>query len=552
MTRLRPWQDEALQKAIDWLLVKKADKHFLINAAPGSGKTIAACSIANALYARDEIDRTIVIAPRSEVVNQWAQEFTLVTRRPMLKVTAIERDIRALEMDVCATWAAVDGLEEQFRVLCASKRTLVICDEHHHAAVEAAWGTSAGSAFVDARFVLVLTGTPIRSDGQKSVWLAYDDAGAIDQPDEGTYTLTYGKAVELEYCRPVEFHRHEGLFNVDLEGGEVINISSKKPAKLTPDLTRIPGLQRALNFYTLARTPQYEKDGKTPLRAGYQGTMIEAASRKLSEIRDRMPDAGGLVIAPSIEIANYFVDLIDLLDGERPILVHSKMPNADNKIDAFRKSSKKWLVSVAMVSEGVDIPRLRILVYLSSALTELAFRQAIGRAVRTNGPDDDTYAYVVMPSFDTLEEYARRVEEEMPARVKIAANSKRTKKCPVCLTECELGAAVCTHCNHAFPERAAQKKFCSVCNAENSFSAKNCVQCGHSFAAEFHLSLEEALRAGVIVRGMDIDEEEAREGEAMAKNVRDKILRSGDEKLMRILRTLPDASWARLKNIMDP
>ncbi len=551
MVKLRPWQEEALQKAIDWLLSKRVDRHFLINAAPGAGKTIAACAIANALFARNEIDRVIIIAPRSEVVNQWARDFNFVTHRPMLKVTAIENDIGALDMDVCATWAAIQGLSDQFRSVCMSKRTMVVCDEHHHAAVEAAWGASAGSAFSDAAFVLVLTGTPIRSDGQRSVWLAYDDAGAIDQPDEGTYTLTYGQAVELEYCRPVEFHRHEGLFNVDLEGGEVINVSGKKPAQLSPDLKRIPGLQRALNFYTLARTPQYEKDGKTPLRLGYQGTMVQAAAQKLSEIRNSMPDAGALVIAPSIEIANYFVDLIELIDSERPILVHSKMPNADNKIDAFRKSDRRWLVSVAMVSEGVDIPRLRVLIYLSSALTELAFRQAIGRAVRTNGPSDDTYAYVVMPSFDTLEGYALRVEEEMPARVKDAKKAKLAKRCPVCLTECSLDAAECNNCHHTFPERVKQKRICSVCGAENSLSAKKCESCGHSFAAEFHLSLEEALRAGVIVRGMDIDEDEAREGEAMAKEVREKILRSGDEKLLRILRTLPDASWGRLKNIMD-
>ena len=69
--------------------------------------------------------------------------------------------------------------------------------------------------------------------------------------------------------------------------------------------------------------------------------------------------------------------------------------------------------------------------------------------------------------------------------------------------------------------------------------------------AEFHLTLEDALRTGVIVRGMDIDEEEAREGEAMADDVREKILQSGDEKLLRILRVLPEESWARLRNILD-
>jgi superfamily II DNA or RNA helicase len=84
--------------------------------------------------------------------------------------------------------------------------------------------------------------------------------------------------------------------------------------------------------------------------------MVDAAPHQLTDLRNRMPEAGGLVIAPSIELAEYFVDLIEKLEGERPFLVHSKMQNPENKIDAFRKSTSRWLVSVAMVSEGVDIP----------------------------------------------------------------------------------------------------------------------------------------------------------------------------------------------------
>ena len=41
MLKLRPWQQEALVKALDWLLVKRQDRHFLINAAPGAGKTLS-------------------------------------------------------------------------------------------------------------------------------------------------------------------------------------------------------------------------------------------------------------------------------------------------------------------------------------------------------------------------------------------------------------------------------------------------------------------------------------------------------------------------------
>ncbi len=234
----------------------------------------------------------------------------------MMKVTATDGGISALGIDVCATWAAIQGLSIELQKICQNSKVLLICDEHHHAAIQAAWGSNADSAFVDAKFVLVLTGTPIRSDGKRSVWLAYDDEGAIAHPEDGTYTLTYGNAVDLEYCRPVTFHRHEGRFNVDLEDGEVINVSSKQPAQLSPELKRVPGLQTALNFYRLACTPQFEKDGKKPLISGYQATMLDYASQKLTDLRDRMPDAGGLVIAPSIEIANYFVELIKMMEGE--------------------------------------------------------------------------------------------------------------------------------------------------------------------------------------------------------------------------------------------
>ena len=318
MLILRPWQEKALNKAIHWLVEDRRDRHFLINAAPGSGKTIAASVIARALIDTDEVDRVIVIAPSSEVVNQWGRDFKEVTGRFMGKVTGAVSEI---EYDVAATWAAVEGLQDAFQAVCRDSRVLVICDEHHHAAVEAAWGSSANSAFADAKYVLILTGTPIRSDKKESVWLAYDDEGAIDHPEDGTFTLTYGEAVDLGYCRPATFHRHEGRFNVDLEDGEHIVVSSKQPAELTPELKRIPGLQRALNFYKLACAPQYEAGKKTPRIDGYQGTMIEWASAKLNDLRYRMPNAGGLVIAPSIDMAESFVELIELVGGEKPVRV---------------------------------------------------------------------------------------------------------------------------------------------------------------------------------------------------------------------------------------
>lgn len=550
MLKLRQWQKEALSKALEWLVKDKNDKHFLVNAAPGSGKTLFSCALAKTLIELDEIDRIIVIAPRREVVNQWADDFRRVTGRHMTKVTAGDGDVSSLELDVCATWSAIQGLSPELQAICRNSKTLVICDEHHHAAVRAAWGDSADSAFVDAKYVLILTGTPIRSDGEQSIWLAYDSVGRIDHPVDGTYTLTYGEAVDLGYCRPVTFHRHEGKFTVNLDDDHTIHVSGSQQARLPNTLARIPGLQQTLEFYRLAKTPLYETDKVTPLLDGYQATMLEYGGQKLTELRYRMPNAGGLVIAPNIEMAEYMCDLLERLEGEKPILVHSQLSNPEAKIKAFRESAKRWLVSVAMVSEGVDIKRLRVLINLPNSLTELAFRQAIGRVVRTMGHDDDTRAYVVIPAFETLEVYARRVEEEMPQSTRGAEKEPRTKRCSVCGSECHLGAKICPHCEHEFPIGPSRLKPCPDCGALNPATLTECHSCGASLLHDFTLTLDEALRTGAIVRGMDIDEDEVRLAEEMAPKVRSMILKSGDQRFVRILKTLPDESWSRLKTIM--
>lgn len=550
MLKLRPWQRAAHDQAITWLTQTCVDRHFLINAAPGAGKTLATCAIAATLFERDEIDRVVVIAPRSEVVNQWAADFARVTGRHMNKATGADRELHALGLDLCATWSAVSGLQDAFQAICRDKRVLVVCDEHHHAAVKAAWGDGADSAFADARYVIVLTGTPIRSDGAQSVWLAYDDQGSINHPADGTYTLTYGESVDLGYCRPVTFHRHEGHFTVDLQSGEAVRVSSREKAAISGKLARIPALQRALDFYRLACVPQYEAGGRVPLATGYQASMVEWASGKLSDLRERMPRAGGLVIAPSIEMAEYFAELIERAEGERPIVVHSQMAGADNRIAAFRNTDRRWIVSVAMISEGVDIRRLRVLIYLPNALTELAFRQAIGRVVRTDGPEDDTRAYVVMPSFQTLEVYARRVEEEMSPAARNDVPS-RTKRCVVCAEENPLNATECVGCGHEFPSRTGRFHACAECGGLNPLGTQECQHCGTSLGHAFTLTLDEALRTGAIVRGMEIDEDAVQAGERIAPRVREMVLKSGDTALVRVTQLLPEESWHRLRSIFE-
>jgi superfamily II DNA or RNA helicase len=68
------------------------------------------------------------------------------------------------------------------------------------------------------------------------------------------------------------------------------------------------------------------------------------------------------------------------------------------------------MVAVRMVSEGVDVPRLAVGVYATSASTPLFFAQAVGRFVRSRRPGET--ASVFLPSVPVLLGLASELEAQ--------------------------------------------------------------------------------------------------------------------------------------------
>jgi hypothetical protein len=64
-----------------------------------------------------------------------------------------------------------------------------------------------------------------------------------------------------------------------------------------------------------------------------------------------------------------------------------------------------------MVSEGVDIPRLRVGVFATTTSTELFFRQAVGRFVRWQAGRPSQKAYVYIPDDPRLRSHAFEIAE---------------------------------------------------------------------------------------------------------------------------------------------
>jgi superfamily II DNA or RNA helicase len=141
--------------------------------------------------------------------------------------------------------------------------------------------------------------------------------------------------------------------------------------------------------------------------------VLRDADRKLSDCRaDGQADAGGLVIAADMAHAAEVAARLARISGEQPVVVTSDDPGASAGIERFASGSERWLVSVLMVSEGVDIPRLRVGVYATAARTELFFRQVVGRFVRRTPEPRRQMSFLFLPAGPQLKKLAARVEEE--------------------------------------------------------------------------------------------------------------------------------------------
>ncbi len=138
--------------------------------------------------------------------------------------------------------------------------------------------------------------------------------------------------------------------------------------------------------------------------------VLRAADARLKTIRQHLPDAGGLVIATDHAAAKAYAELLRTVTGETPVTVLSDDRTASAKIAAFGASNDRWMVAVRMVSEGVDIPRLMVGVYATSASTPLYFAQAIGRFVRARRPGET--ASIFLPSVPSLLGLAEEMEAQ--------------------------------------------------------------------------------------------------------------------------------------------
>jgi superfamily II DNA or RNA helicase len=382
---LRSWQKDAYQ---EYFRVPRRD--FLLVATPGSGKTAYALTIAAELLARREIAAITVVTPTEHLKHQWSQAAHSLGIPLDPAYRNAQGRASADYTGVAVTYAQVAAHPALHRARTSSRRTLVIFDEIHHAGDALSWGEAVREAFEPARRRLGLTGTPFRSDANPIPFVTYVEDADGGRRSSSDYVYGYGPALGDGVVRPVIFLAYSGEMRWRTRAGD--EITGTLGAPMTPD--------QLAQAWRTALDPEGE----------WVARVLEAADRRLTEMRRGMPDAAGLVIAGDHADARADAALLRRLTGTRPVVVLSDDPTASKKIGAFAGSADRWMVAVRMVSEGVDIPRLAVGVYATSVGTALYFAQAVGRFVRARQRGET--ASVFLPSIPVLLAYAAELEAD--------------------------------------------------------------------------------------------------------------------------------------------
>jgi superfamily II DNA or RNA helicase len=367
-----------------------APRDFLAVATPGSGKTAFALRIAGELLAEGVVERVTVVVPTEHLKTQWAQAAAGVGMALDPKFSNSSAQNSDEYHGVVVTYAQVASHPGRHRVRTENRKTLVVFDEIHHGGDAKSWGEAIREAFGDATRRLALTGTPFRSDDSPIPFVNYERGPDGLERSQADHTYGYSEALADGVVRPVVFLAYSGESRWRDSAGE------EHAARLGEPLTA----EHTARAWRTALNPAGE----------WMPAVIAAADTRLQQKRQHVPDAGGMIIASDQTAARAYAELLTTLTGEAPTVVLSDDKGSSDRITSFSQGTSRWLVAVRMVSEGVDVPRLAVGVYATSASTPLFFAQVIGRFVRSRRPGET--ASVFLPSVPALLELASELEAQ--------------------------------------------------------------------------------------------------------------------------------------------
>ena len=418
--KYRHWQRECLLKFEDKILEDiEQPAVFSLQAWPGAGKT----KLATAAFctARDNglVDKLIWVVPSTTL----KQDIGCYKRNSDLAAEGISsvHDISntifrdQMKEGRCSwpqgkdawmvTYRQIASEPEMFKALCSVFRCMLILDEVHHVRDSAAWGHPVRQIGEMCKVVMPMSGTLFTTNGDEipfvGSFISVNDQGKSIRTFEPDYSFGMKDAVSIQ---PGETHPSirtltYSKFNAR---GEFTykNLQDDKTFTIIHDLK---------GDGEKAKLTQLLKPNSEMV---YQ--MLQGGINSLNRFRqiEGDTDAGGLIVCMDGNHAKAIAEVLRNKFGEDPVVILHDTDQASAAIDQFRNSDKRWCVTVRMISEGVDITRLRVGVYLTNYLTYLFLMQWLGRMWRwdkTLGGEQD--GEVIIPAHEMLVKWVSELED---------------------------------------------------------------------------------------------------------------------------------------------
>ena len=382
---LRAWQAECVDLAsTKFASTRRA--HFFCQATPGAGKTVMAAEVAKRLFEQRMIDLVLCFSPSLSVAEGMKKTFAWKLE------CSFNGGLGSLGGSY--TYQSIRFLDKNFWATVNKYRVLVVFDEIHHCSFEEdgrsnSWGIEIVSKIQGmARYTLALSGTPWRSDRLPIVMAEYSDPEGVLICD---YQYGLQQAVADGVCRQPK------IVLIDNEHLSIKIGSNNQHYSSILDCLK----QSELSYQSVI----HNEDA--------MNYILNSGCQKLAQIRKQSPNAGGLVVAASINHAKDIQKRLIEHFSQSASIVTYHHTDPLSEIESFRHSDVQWIVSVGMISEGTDIPRLQVCCHMSSIKTELYFRQVLGRILRVNdSPNQEAWLYTFAE--ESLIGFADRVEQDIP------------------------------------------------------------------------------------------------------------------------------------------
>jgi superfamily II DNA or RNA helicase len=408
----RRWQGLAFAECLNLLKTKQI---CVVEAVTGGGKTFFAAMVASQLLADGDIDEIVILAPSTSIKEGWSSTFS-----EKFCVDCTSSDYTTSGVSAFAVhYAGIDNIGVREK-LAARKRRLLIVDEFHHAERDATWGVAVQSVIARCNMAIFLSGTPWRTDGEISVLR-----------DNGYYENGHIKAdVQYRYAEDlvaIKDQRGTVYAEFTFVDSHAKNKDTGEELKLVaPTDGELSALSNKEDNQPLG--PHVRIHDSSISNNKMARNMLQVGSSKLeTAMRETKGRAIGLVVTRNISearcVANYLTEVLD----QKAEVIASDDSAANERLRSIKREDRNrspdWIVSVGMVSEGVDIPQIKVVVYLSAITTLLYLIQVVGRAIRRiniskNGVEyidkypGQTPGYIVMPAHPFLIWLAEQFEND--------------------------------------------------------------------------------------------------------------------------------------------